>query len=121
MSPGLEIRTWKVRTYQGEIPKRASIDGLGLSPGPPTLRGFRMKEEVPAEEMEKACVKREGKLTGCGVGPGSQVKNMLARESDNCVSAADGSSEMATLVAMTRIGQWWDEIDWWDESPIGEH
>lgn len=83
-SPGLEIRTWKVWTYQGiehaglgEIPKRASTDGLGLSPEAPTQRGFRMKEEMP-KEMEKECVKREGKPTECGVGPGSQAKNMLA-------------------------------------------
>lgn len=83
-SPGLEIRTWKVWTYQGiehpglgEIPKRASTDGLGLSPEPPTQRGFRMKEEMP-KEMEKECVKRGGKPTECGVGPGSQAKNMLA-------------------------------------------
>lgn len=41
-----------------------------------------MKEEVPAKEMEKECVKREGKLTECGVGPGSQEKNMLAGESE---------------------------------------
>lgn len=25
---------------------------------------------------------------------------------------------MATLVALTGVGQWWDEIDWWSESPI---
>lgn len=34
------------------------------------------------------------------------------------LSAADGSSEMATLVALTGVGQWWDEIDWWGESLI---
>lgn len=52
------------------------------------------------------------------MGPGSQA---CRRERATVLCAADGSSEMATLVAVTGIGQWWDEIDGWDESPIGDH
>ena len=74
--PGL-LQTWKVWTFKAfrpqdwrRCPKRACVDGPGLSPRASPYEEDAGDKEAPAKEMERECPRRKGGPEGVW-GPGS--------------------------------------------------